>query len=90
MHFLLGAFVAFITLVTGILFTNKFPKWFKLCLIPIGAISSGYALAILIRKIAIVTGLFTKPALYSTFAIMSVMMFVVIIATNYGLNKKKA
>lgn len=90
MHFILGAFVASLCLVTGILFTNIFPKWAKLLLIPVGALSSGYALSILIRKIAILTEAFTKPALYPTAAIASVVMLVVIIAVKIALNKKKA
>ena len=52
MHFLLGLFVALVTLATGVLFTEVFPKWIKHIMTLIGAISSGYAISILIRKIS--------------------------------------
>ena len=55
MHFVICAFIALICLITAILFTEVFPKWFKAFLTLIGAGTSGYALAILIRKIAIST-----------------------------------
>lgn len=90
MHFILGAFVACITLVTGILFAEVFPKWVKILMIPVGAISSGYAIAILIRKIALLTEAFSKPALKSTTLTATVVMLVVIVAAKIILNKKKA
>ena len=90
MHFILGAFVACITLVTGILFAEVFPKWVKILMIPVGAISSGYAIAILIRKIALLTEAFSKPALKSTTLTATIVMLVVIVAAKIILNKKKA
>lgn len=90
MHFILGAFVASIALVTTILFAEVFPKWVKLLLALVGALSSGYAISILIRKIAILTSAFTKPGLYPTAAIASAIMLVVIIIVKVVLNKKKA
>ena len=90
MHFILGAFVASITLITGILFAEVFPKWVKILMIPVGAISTGYAIAILIRKIAILTEAFSKPALQSTTLIATAVMFVVIVLVKVVLNKKKA
>jgi len=90
MHFILGMFIACITLATGILFTEVFPKWVKILMIPIGAISSGYAIAILIRKIAILSKAFTKPELNQTTLIASAVMLVVIIVVKVVLKKKKA
>lgn len=90
MHFLLGLFVALVTLATGVLFTEVFPKWIKHIMTLIGAISSGYAISILIRKISEMSGLFEQPALYSTALIAGAIMLVVIIVTKIVLNKKKA
>ena len=45
MHFVICAFIALICLITAILFTEVFPKWFKAFLTLIGAGTSGYALA---------------------------------------------
>lgn len=90
MHFILGMFIAGITLITGILFTEVFPKWVKILMIPVGAISGGYALAILIRKIAILSEAFTKPELYQTTLISAVIMLIIIIAVKLVLKKKTA
>lgn len=90
MHFILGMFIACVTLVIGILFTEMFPKWVKILMIPIGALSSGYAISILIRKIAEETKAYSEPALYNTALIASAIMLVVIILVKVILKKRKA
>lgn len=90
MHFILGVFIACITLVTAILFEEIFPKWVKILMVPIGALSSGYAISILIRKIAEETNAFSEPKLYSTALIASAIMLVIIIIVRIIINRKKA
>ncbi|MFR7592257.1 MAG: hypothetical protein ACLUVC_12480 [Longibaculum sp.] len=90
MHFVICAFIALICLITAILFTEVFPKWFKAILALIGAASSGYSIAILIRKIAIMSKAFAKPELWTTAGICAVVMLVLIIIVTLILNKKKA
>lgn len=89
MHFVICVFIALICLITAILFTEMFPKWFKAILALIGAGTSGYALAILIRKIAMWTSAFTKPQLLPTAGICAAAMLVLIIIVVALLNKKK-
>lgn len=89
MHFVICAFIALICLVTAILFTEVFPKWFKAILTILGAATSGYALAILIRKIAMMSKAFAKPALWPTTGICAVVMLVLIIIVVVILKKKK-
>ena len=90
MHFVICAFIALICLITAILFTEVFPKWFKAVLALIGAATSGYALAILIRKIAIVSKAYAKPELWSTAGICAAVMLVIIIIATFVLKNKKA
>lgn len=90
MHFVICVFIALICLITAILFTEVFPKWFKFILAVIGAGTSGYALAILIRKIAMWTSAFSKPKLLPTAGICSVIILVCIIIAVIILNRKKA
>ena len=89
MHFVIFAFIATICLVTAILFTEVFPKWFKVILALIGGASSGYAIAILIRKIAMLSHAFAKPALWPTTGIATVIMLVIILIATIILHKKK-
>ena len=81
MHFVIFAFIASICLVTAILFTEVFPKWFKVILALIGSASSGYAIAILIRKIAIISKAYAKPELWPTVGICSIVMLIIAIST---------
>ena len=74
MHFVICAFIALICLITAILFTEVFPKWF---------------IAILIRKIAIWTKAFAKPQLLPTAGICAVVMLVLIIIVVVIIKKKK-
>lgn len=90
MHFVICVFIALICLITAILFTEVFPKWFKAVIALIGAGTSGYALAILIRKIAMWTKAFAKPKLLTTAGICAVMMLFAIIIVVMIFNKKKA
>lgn len=90
MHFVICVFIALICLITAILFTEVFPKWFKAVLALIGAGTSGYALSILIRKIAMWTKAFTKPQLLPTAGICAAIVLVCIIVAVVILNKKKA
>ena len=89
MHFVICVFIALVCLVTAILFTEVFPKLFKAVLTLIGAASSGYALAILIRKIATWTKAFTKPELLVTAGICSVVVLILIIIVVMIMKKKK-
>ncbi len=89
MHFVIFAFIATICLVTAILFTEVFPRWFKVILALIGGASTGYAIAILIRKIAMTTKAFSKPALWTTTGICTVVVLIVILVVTILLNKKK-
>lgn len=66
MHFVICMFIACICLITAVLFTEVFPKWFKAILALLGSATAGYAIAILIRKIAMWTNAFTKPQLLPT------------------------
>ena len=88
MHFVICAFIAFICLVTAILFTEVFPKWLKAFLALLGAATSGYAISIFIRKVAIWTKAFAKPDLLPVAGIAAVVMLVIIVTVV--LNKKKA
>lgn len=90
MHFVICVFIALICLITAVLFTEVFPKWFKAFLALLGAGTSGYALAILIRKISMWTNAFEKPQLLPTAGICAVIMLVVIVVAIMTLNKKKA
>lgn len=89
MHFVICVFIALICLITAILFTEVFPKWFKAILTLIGVGTSGYALAILIRKIAMWTNAFTKPQLLPTAGICAGVIFVLTVIVIILLNKKK-
>ena len=89
MHFVICVFIAVVCLATAILFTEVFPKLFKAILAIIGAASSGYALAILIRKIATWTKAFAQPKLLMTAGICAGVVLVLIIIVVFILNKKK-
>ncbi|MCD8028707.1 MAG: hypothetical protein LUF02_08645 [Erysipelotrichaceae bacterium] len=88
MHFVTGAFISCVCLASAILFTEDFPKWFKCILALIGALSSGYALAILIRKISELSSLYSEPKLWSTAGICSVAMLIVIIVVVAILHRR--
>lgn len=89
MHFVICVFIALICLVTAVLFTEVFPKWFKAVLALIGAGTSGYATSIFIRKIAMWTKAFDKPDLLPLAGIASVVILVIIIVVTTMLKKKK-
>lgn len=90
MHFVICVFVALICLVTAVLFTEVFPKWVKAILALLGAGTSGYAIAIFIRKIAILTKAFAKPQLLPTAGICFAAMLVVICVALSIVKKKQA
>lgn len=89
MHFVIFVFIALICLVTAILFTEVFPKWFKAVLAIIGSASSGYAISILIRKIAMVSEAYEAPELLPVAGIAAACVFVIVIIVTVVLNKKK-
>lgn len=89
MHFVICVFIALLCLVTTVLFTHVFPKWLKLALTVLGSFTSGYAISILIRKIAILTKAFEKPDLWPVALIASVAVFVVVIIVKNTILKKK-
>ena len=89
MHFVICAFIALLCLVTTVLFTHVFPKWLKLALTALGSFTSGYAISILIRKIAMMTNAFDKPDLWPVAFIAAVAVFVVVIIVKNTLLKKK-
>lgn len=90
MHFVICVFIALICLATTILFTEVFPKWFKIILTVIGSFTTGYAISILIRKISIWTGAFAKPQLLSTAGIATVIVLIGVIVAMTMIHKKKA
>lgn len=90
MHFVICVFIALICLVTAILFTEVFPKWLKVFLALLGSLTSGYAISILIRKIAIWTKAYAKPDLLPVAGIATVAVLIVIIIVTMMLNKKKS
>ncbi|MDE6952306.1 MAG: hypothetical protein K2P09_00670 [Erysipelotrichales bacterium] len=89
MHFVICVFIALICLVSAILFTEVFPKWFKAFLALIGAGTSGYAISIFIRKIAMWTKAFEKPDLLPVAGIAAVVVLVIIIVVSMKTKKKK-
>lgn len=89
MHFVICAFIALLCLVTTVLFTHVFPKWFKLVLTALGSFTTGYAISILIRKIAMWTNAFDKPDLWPVALIATVVVFVVVMIVKTTILKKK-
>lgn len=89
MHFVICVFIALICLVTAIFFTEVFPKWFKAVLAIIGAGTTGYAISIFIRKIAMWTNAFAKPELLPVAGIASIVVLIIIIVVSMLLKKKK-
>ncbi len=89
MHFVICVFIALICLVTTVLFTEVFPKWFKAFLALIGAGTSGYAISIFIRKMAMWTKAFEKPDLLPVAGIAAVVVLVIIIVVSMISKKKK-
>jgi len=90
MHFVIGLFIALVCLALSVLFANVFPKWFKFVLAVVGVGTSGYALAILIRKIAILTKIYAQPKLWPTTAICVVIMIIVTFVALKTIRKKQA
>lgn len=90
MHFVICVFIALICLVAAILFTEVFPKPFKIILTLLGSFTSGYALAILIRKIAMTSKAFTVFPLWPTIGVCSVAILILIIIVVFVIKKKKA
>ncbi len=89
MHFVICAFIALLCLVTTVLFTHVFPKWFKLVLTVLGSVTSGFAIAILISKIAVVTKAFSAPELLPAGLIAAVAVFIVVMIVKATILKKK-
>ena len=90
MHFVICVFIALICLVTAVLFTEVFPKWFKAILALIGSGTTGYAISILIRKIAMWTKAYDKPELLPVAGIAAAIVLVLVILVSIRLKKKKA
>lgn len=90
MHFCICVFIALICLVTAILFTEVFPKWFKVILALLGSLTAGWATSIFIRKIAEWTSAFKKPELMPVGLISAVVILVLVIIVTTILKKKKA
>lgn len=90
MHFVICVFIALVCLVTAVLFTEVFPKWFKAVLAIVGSMTTGYAISILIRKIAMMTKAFAKPDLLPVAGIAGVVVFVIVIIVTMFNKKKKA
>ena len=89
MHFCISVFIAVICLAIAVLFCEVFPKWFKAFLALLGSLTAGWAIAILIRKIAIVTNAFAKPELLTTGLICAAIVLIVTIVVTTILKKKK-
>lgn len=90
MHFCICVFIALICLVTAVLFTEVFPKWFKANLAILGSFTAGWATSILIRKIAELTGAYSKPELMPVGLIAAAIILVLVVIVTMVLNKKKA
>jgi len=90
MHFVICVFIALICLVTAILFTEVFPKWLKVFLALLGSATSGYAISIFIRKVAMWTEAYEKPELLPVAGIAAVVVLILTIIVTMMLNKKKA
>ncbi len=88
MHFVICVFIAVCALSLEVLFTEMFPKWFKCVLALTGAASSGYAIAILIRKIATWTKWYAQPKLLPTFYIAGPVCLVLIILVAFIIHKR--
>lgn len=88
MHFVICIFIALICLATAVLFTEVFPKWFKAVLALLGSGATGYAISILIRKIAMWTKAFAKPELLPVTGIAAAIVLVVVIIVTKRLCKK--
>lgn len=90
MHFVICVFIALVCLITVILFKEVFPKWFKFVLALIASYTSGYAVAILIRKIAMMSEAYAKPTLFPLVWICSAVVLVLILVVTLIKNKKKS
>lgn len=89
MHFVICVFISLVCLVSTILFRDVFHKFVKIVLGVIGSYTAGYALAILIRKVAEWTGAFAQPKLFMTVWICFAVVLVATIITSL-VQKKKA
>ncbi len=90
MHFCICVFIALICLVTAVLFTEVFPKWFKAILAILGSFTSGWAISILIRKIAEWSGAYSKPELMPVGLIAAGIILILVIIVTMILKKTKA
>ena len=89
MHFVICVFISLLCLVTTVLFNNVFAKWLKLALTALGSFTTGYAISILIRKIALLTKAFEKPELLPVALIATAVVFVVAIIASKTVLKEK-
>ena len=89
MHFVICVFISLMCLVTAILFTEVFQKWFKALIALIGSGTAGYAISILVRKVSIWTNAFTKPKLLPTAGIASVIVLIAVVIGLIIINKRK-
>ena len=88
MHFVICVFIALVCLATVVIFTEVFPKWSKIALALIGSGATGYAIAILIRKIAMITKAFAKPDLLPTIGIATIIVIIIVCLVSKKLSKK--
>jgi hypothetical protein len=89
MHFVISVFVSICILALVILFTEVFPIWFKVVLALGGSATTGYAIALLIKKIAKETKWYTSPKVLPMFGIASACVLVVVIICTILLKKRR-
>ena len=91
MHFVISVFVSLCILALIILFTEVFPVWVKAFFALGGSATTGYAIALLIKKIAKVTKWYKAPDLMLSlsFGIASVCVLVIVIICSIILKKRR-
>lgn len=88
MHFVISVFIAVCLIAIVVLFAELFPKWVQYAFIAVSCVISGYALAILVRKIAEEFAWYAKPDLMPAFYTGTGVAFVVAIIIMVIINKK--
>lgn len=89
MHFVISVFVSLCILALIILFTEVFPVWIKALFALGGSATTGYAIALLIKKIAQETKWYKAPDLMLSFGIASGCVLVIVIICSIILKKRR-
>lgn len=89
MYFVINSFIFFICIVSLVLFTEIFPKLVKAVIAVIAALTSSYALTLLIRKIAELTKWYGEPNRFPTYYYILAGALVLTVIIALVLSKKK-